>query len=92
MALDTFNRAPAAQRAVATPSGDGRPTLFNGWRKGWQMLKDWQLECRIGAARNALNAAQDSHARRAAWERMAALIRQRSPQQVARMERKAGMT
>ena len=55
------------------------------------MLKDWRLECRIDAARKALNAAPDTYSRRDAWGRMASLIKQRSAQRVARMERKAGL-
>jgi hypothetical protein len=91
MTTTKINRAPAAQPAVATPSSNGRPTLFSGWLEGWQMLKDWQLERQIHAARMALNSSRDNQSRRDAWQKMAHLIHQRSPQQVARMERKAGL-
>jgi len=89
--MTTINRAPAAQPAAGLPTACGRPSLFDGWRKVRQMSKDWLLERRIAAARLRLQGARGRLEQQCAWAEMAFLISQRSPQQVARMERKAGL-
>lgn len=54
-------------------------------------LDDAVLELSIGHARRVMLATRNREARVAAWNRMARLISLRSPKQVARMERKAGL-
>lgn len=52
---------------------------------------DQVLERRIWRARRRLETAADVDGRRTAWNTMRHLIRQRSPAQVARMERARGL-
>ncbi len=57
--------------------------------RGW--CRDWWLEYRIGEARIQLQQAPTRLQREMAWRTMAELIKQRSPAQVQRMERKANL-
>ena len=55
-----------------------------------QQLRDAELERQISRAREDLvNAAPED--RRAKWEIMVELLQQRSPQQIARMEKQLGL-
>ena len=54
-------------------------------------MTDKELERQIRKACKAINDAQDLAERRKAFERMKALIEQRSPQRVAQMERDRGL-
>lgn len=54
-------------------------------------VEDWRHERRINQAKRCMVAATCDDQKRAAWERMKALIQQRSLNQVARMESKAGL-
>lgn len=56
-----------------------------------QRYRDYRLEGRIQRALDALVQADTPPARRAAFERMRALTRRRSPGQVERMERARGL-
>lgn len=52
---------------------------------------DEALELEIGTCRARLLAAGTPHDRRAEWLAMAAAIKRRSPEQVAKMEREQGL-
>ena len=56
-----------------------------------QFLKDMALEFRIGRELVKLLAADDRNKMRAHAKRMADLVKQRSPQQVEKMEREKGL-
>lgn len=56
-----------------------------------QFLKDMVLEFRIGRELGKLLASDDRNTMRFHAKRMADMVKRRSPQQVARMEAKAGL-
>lgn len=54
-------------------------------------LRDWRLEVRIDAALTAACRCRDREQQRQLFGEMNRLIKQRSPEQVARMEKRMGL-